>query len=325
MGEVLIEERGEGVVLATISNPPHALMDDPIVADLEALSIRAEEDPGLTGIVITGAHPERFVAHYDVAELLEAAEASPQVGPRTARRALRTVNAVRRIPGGKGALEHGPAAGLSAVERFGEVFLRFNSAGAVVIAAINGSAMGGGCELALACDVRVMADGPFALGQPEVLFGFPPGGGGTQRLAHLLGTSKALRICLEGGPLEAREALEFGLVDEVVSPGELVERALEHATRLGRRPKAAIAGVKRSIYFGGSQPLATGLRLERAELMAAITTEDAKRAMAAYVEGLERTGELPGYDPERRRIEDGQHRVRQLRAADLSFALTCRG
>jgi enoyl-CoA hydratase/carnithine racemase len=166
------------------------------------------------------------------------------------------------------------------------------------VAAINGSAMGGGCELSLACDIRLMAEGPYGIGQPEVLLGFPPGGGGTQRLARMLGSQAALRLCLDGGPLDPKAALELGIVDEVLAPGELLERALELATRLGRRPKAAIAGVKRAVYFGGSADLRAGLRLERAELMAAITTPEAKQAMAAYVAGLEASGELPGYDPE---------------------------
>ena len=309
MGEVRLEERGGGVVLATISNPPHALMDEPIVEALEALSIRAGEDPGLTGIVITGDHPERFVAHYDVGELLEAAEASPSVGTTTARASLGAVAALRRVvPGAAGALERTPAAGLSAAERFGEVFLRFNTAGAVVVAAINGSAMGGGCELALACDIRLMAAGPHGIGQPEILLGFPPGGGGTQRLARLLGSAGALRLCLDGGPLDPAAAHELGIVDEVVEPAALLDHALELAERLGRRPKAAIAGVKRAVYLGGAQPLAAGLRLERAELMAAITTEEAKAAMSAYVSELERTGELPGYDPDaiERALERGR-------------------
>lgn len=166
----------------------------------------------------------------------------------------------------------------------------------MVVAAINGSAMGGGCELSLACDIRLMAAGPFKIGQPEILLGFPPGGGGTQRLARMLGSSAALRICLDGGPLDPDEAAELGLIDEVIAADDLLERALEVATRLGRRPKEGIAGVKRAVYFGASLPLEAGLRLERAELMTAITTEEAKRAMAAYVDGLERTGELPAYD-----------------------------
>jgi enoyl-CoA hydratase len=308
MGDVRLSEAENGVVVATISNPPHALMDDPIVAALDRLASRAESDPELTGIVLTGDHPERFVAHYDVGELLAAARASPSVGASVARASLGAVGAVRRIPGVGAALDRTPAAGLAAAERFGEMLLRFNTAGAVVVAALNGSAMGGGCELALACDLRLMADGPFGIGQPEILLGFPPGGGGTQRLTRLLGTGAALRLCLDGGPLDPPTALELGLIDEVVAPEKLLDRALELAGRLAARPKAAIAGVKRAIYLGGAMPLGPGLRFERAEFMAAIGTEAAERAMAAYVDELEREGELPGYDPEamRRAREQGR-------------------
>jgi len=296
MGEVRVSEHGGGVVLATIANPPHALMDEEIVLGLEGLVERAESDPDLTAVVLTGAHPERFVAHYDVAELLEGSRRSPAVAPAVARASLGAVGALRRLPGGREALERTPAAGLSAAERFGEIFLRFNTCGAVFVAAINGSAMGGGCELALACDFRLMAAGSHMIGQPEILLGFPPGGGGTQRLARMLGTSAALRICLDGGPLDPEGAAEIGLVDDVVPAGELRERALELAMRYGSRPKAGIAAVKRAIHVGGSRPLAAGLRLERAEFMAALTSEPAERAMAAYVERLERMGELPCYD-----------------------------
>jgi enoyl-CoA hydratase len=298
VGVVKISECGGRVVVATISNPPHALMDDPIVVALETLAERAESDPQLTGIVLTGDHPERFVAHYDVGELLAASRASPSVGASVARASLSAVGALRRVPGARAALDRSPAAGLSAAERFGEVLLRFNTAGAVIVAALNGSAMGGGCELALACDLRLMADGPFGIGQPEVLLGFPPGGGGTQRLTRLLGTGAAVRICLDGGPLDPRSALDVGLIDELVDPPALLVRAQELARRLAGRPKQAIAAVKRSVYLGGAMPLAAGLRLERAEFMATISDKTAERAMAAYVDGFERSGELPGYDSE---------------------------
>jgi enoyl-CoA hydratase/carnithine racemase len=296
MGEVRVEERGEGVVLATIANPPHALMDEEIVVALEALAERAESDPDVRAVVLTGAHPERFVAHYDVGELLEGARQSPSVPPAVARASLGAVSALRRLPGGREALERTPAAGLSAVERFGEIFLRFNGSGAVFVAAINGSAMGGGCELSLACDFRLMASGPHLLGQPEVLLGFPPGGGGTQRLARMLGTAAALEICLDGGPLDPERAAAIGIVDEVVPGGELIERALTLARRYAGRPKGAIAAVKRAVYLGGAQSLPAGLRLERAEFMAALASASAERAMADYLERFERTGELPAYD-----------------------------
>jgi enoyl-CoA hydratase/carnithine racemase len=194
------------------------------------------------------------------------------------------------------ALVRTPAAGVVALERFHEILLRMNRCGAVFVAALNGSAQGGGCELSLACDVRVMAHGDHLIGQPEILFGFPPGGGGTQRLARLLGSARALRLVLDGGPLRPSDAAELGLVDEVVAAEELLDRAIALAGRLGRRPKAAVAACKRAVYEGGPLPLADGLRLERAEFLAALGSHEAQAAMAAYVEEVDRTGELPGYD-----------------------------
>lgn len=283
-------------------------MDAGIIGELDGLVSRAESDDSVGAVVLTGAHEARFVAHYDVGELLAAARESPAIGPRAAHASLRAVGALRKLPGADDLLSKSPAAGLIAVERFHENLVRMNRCGAVFVAAINGSAMGGGCELALACDTRLMADGEHMIGQPEILLGFPPGGGGTQRLARLLGSGRALRLVLEGGPLRPDEAAELGLIDDVTPPAELLERALALADRLGRRPKAAIAAAKRAVYEGGSLSLADGLRLERAEFIAGLATDEAKAAMAAYCDGLERTGELPAYDREAldRALEQGR-------------------
>ena len=136
---------------------------------------------------------------------------------------------------------------------------RLGASGAVWIAAINGAAMGGGCELSLACDLRLISAGGI-LGQPEILLGFPPGGGGTQRLSRLIGRARALEIILEGRPVEAEEALEIGMVHRVVEPDELLAVAVETAERLARRSKAAVGGVKRAVLEGGSMSLEAGLR-----------------------------------------------------------------
>jgi enoyl-CoA hydratase/carnithine racemase len=297
MGEVRVEQRGR-TLLATLDNPPHGLMDTGTVAGLGALVERADADDGVGAVVLTGSHPERFVAHYDVGELLVAGRRGPAVGRRTAKTSLRVVGALRRARPIEQALERTPAAGVVALERFHEIFLAMNRSGAVFVAALNGSAMGGGCELALACDARLMADGDFGIGQPEILFGFPPGGGGTQRLARLLGSAKALRLVLDGGPISPADALELGVVDEVVSRKALLDTAIALADRLGSRAKAAVAACKRAVYEGGSLPLADGLRVERSEFMATLASSDSEKAMAAYQEGLARTGELPGYDRE---------------------------
>jgi enoyl-CoA hydratase/carnithine racemase len=297
MGEIRLDQRGR-VLVATLDNPPHGMLDAQMVDELDSLVARAEADESVGAVVLTGAHPERFVAHYDVQELLDGARSSPAVGVRAASASLRVVGALRRVPAAEQALASTPAAGVAALERFHEVFRRMNRCGAVFVAALNGSAMGGGCELALACDARLMADGDHGIGQPEILFGFPPGGGGTQRLTRLLGTAQALRLILDGKPISPSEAHELGLVDDVVAPAELLDRAVALAQRLGSRTKAAVGACKRAVYEGGSLPLADGLRLERAEFLAALVSPDAQAAMGAYVAELERTGDLPGYDRE---------------------------
>jgi enoyl-CoA hydratase len=295
MGQIDVERRGRTLV-GTLDNPPHGLMDSGIVDDLDGLVQRASSDDGIGAVVLTGGHPERFIAHYDVTELLAGAKTSPSVTPRVAHASLRAVGGLRRIPAAEQAMGRTPAAGLAALERFHGIFLAMNRSGAVFVAAINGSAMGGGCELALACDLRLMASGGHMIGQPEILLGFPPGGGGTQRLARMLGSARALALVLDGGPLSPAQALELGLVSEVVAGGELIDRAVALANRLGSRPKLAVAAAKRAVYEGGSLPLPAGLRLERAEFVAALGSPDAIAAMSAYVSGTERTGELPAYD-----------------------------
>jgi enoyl-CoA hydratase len=297
MGEVRIEQRGQAL-LATLANPPHGLMDAGIVDGLESLVDRAESDSTVGAVVLTGEHPERFIAHYEVRELLAGARSGPSVGPRVAKGSLWLAGALRRVPAAERALARTRAAGLVAIERFHEILLRMNRCGAVFVAALNGSAMGGGCELALACDLRIMADGPYLIGQPEILLGFPPGGGGTQRLARLLGSGRALRLVLEGGPLSPTQALEIGLVDELTAQNGLLDSAVAHAERLGRRPKAAIAACKRAVYEGGSLSLSGGLRLERGEFLAALGTREAEEAMQAYVDATDQSGQLPAYDPQ---------------------------
>jgi enoyl-CoA hydratase/carnithine racemase len=297
------------VVIATLDNPPHGLMNAEIVAGLDALVGEVEGDAGIGAVVLHGAHPERFLAHYDVGELLAVGEAGGvTVSRRQADVALRALRTLTRVPGAASAVEGTPAAGMLALQRFHELLLRMNRVGATFIAALNGSAMGGGCELALACDLRYMADGDFVIGQPEILLGIIPGGGGTQRLARLLGSGRALELTLEGSALSPAQALEIGLVNRVLAPELLLEEAVESATRLARRPRVAVAAAKRAIYEGGSAPLAAGLHAEAASFMSAVTSPAGAKGMRAYVDGLHETGELPGYDAAARaRLLDGTY------------------
>src|ERR1700739_4609990 len=121
--------------------------------------------------------------------------------------------------------------------------LRMNASAVISVAALNGSALGLGAEFAWACDLRVMPDGDFFVGQPEVLLGINPGGGGTQRLTRLIGTHRSLVAILEGKPFTPAQALAHGAVDELVAPDDVVKRAIELAEHFGKRTKGAVAAV----------------------------------------------------------------------------------
>src|SRR5207237_8230807 len=158
------------------------------------------------------------------------------------------------IPSLPNAMRRTPSAGLSALLRIQDLCRRINRSDVLFVAAINGLAMGGGCELALACDVRIMAAREDArIGLPEITLGLIPGGGGTQRLARMLGTSRALEMMLEGRVLAPHEAAEVGLVHRVVAPEALAEQAAATAARLSRRAPENVAALKRAVYGGDTR------------------------------------------------------------------------
>lgn len=153
----------------------------------------------------------------------------------------------------------------------------------VTIAVLNGLALGGGLEIALACDLRIAAAGT-SIGLTESRIGALPGAGGTQRLPRLIGTSRALHMMLSGEPVTSEYALEIGLVNEVVRPDELQARALEFAKLLAGRSAPAMAELKRLVYRGVELPLADGLKLERAALPDILSSADYAEGLAAFEE-----------------------------------------
>lgn len=291
-----IERRGR-VLTARLTNPPHGFMDAEMVAALERLVGSLEGDEDLGAVIFTGAQPNRFVTHYDVAEILAGTEVlGAEVGSRVAGATLAATGGLRRVPGVGSVLKRTQASGVVALQQIHELFLRMNRLDKVLIAAIGGPAMGGGCELALACDLRLMARGSGRIGLPETTLGLQPGAGGTQRLSHAVGATKALELILEGRALEPEEALELGLINRVCDADALVGDALEIAGRMARRSPASIRGAKHSIYFGASSPLAEGLAEERRHFLSVGSTEAARRGMAAYAEQVERGGRAPWAD-----------------------------
>jgi enoyl-CoA hydratase/carnithine racemase len=292
-----VEQRGR-VLLARLHGGPRGEFGREIAADLEALVTRAETDEGVGAVVITGTHPERFVAHAELRWLQEGGAASPTVGPRGSSAVVHTASAARHVPALRRLADRTPLSGAMELVDVHETFLRMNRCGAVFVAALNGSALGIGSELALACDYRLMAAGDNVIGQPEILLGFPPGGGGTQRLTRLVGTHQGLKLMLDGGGLGPEAAAQIGYVDEVVAPDDLFDHAVALADRLAQRLKFTVAAVKRTAYIGGSRSLEEGLHLERAEFLSTLASPGAQAAMLAYIARTEEMGDLPLYDPQ---------------------------
>lgn len=169
------------------------------------------------------------------------------------------------------------------IGRFQSVFTRLEQLPQVTIAAITGYALGGGCELALACDLRICAEDS-QLGQPEILLGVMPGAGGTQRLPRLVGVGRAKELIYSGRFVAADEALAIGLVNGVVSPDGVYERALELAGRFAAGPTVALMAAKQAIQQGLDVDVGTGLTLERQGFAALFSTEDQRIGMESFAE-----------------------------------------
>ncbi|MFI6362154.1 enoyl-CoA hydratase/isomerase family protein [Nocardia sp. NPDC050630] len=295
-GHLDIEDRG-AVLIARVDGGPHGLFGLEIANQLEALVDRVDGDPNVHAVVFTGAHPQRFVSHADVRWLQEGGAAVPSVNRLGASVLARTAKNVDRARLGPlvNRTPMGPAVEL---ERLHTTFLRMNRSGVIFIAALNGSALGLGAEFAWANDLRVMADGDFFIGQPEVLLGIMPGGGGSQRLTRLIGTHKSLVAILEGKPFTPAQALANGAVDDVVPQDQVLARAVELAAHFGSRTKGSVEAIKRAVYFGGSMSLTDGLHVERTEFLGTALSKEGQQLMLDYMQSTESNGELPLYNPD---------------------------
>jgi enoyl-CoA hydratase/carnithine racemase len=306
-GHLEVEDRG-AVQIVRVDGGPHALFGLDIADQLEELVDRVDRDPNIRAVVFTGAHPQRFVSHADVRWLQEEGAAVPPLGRRGASAVARVARSADRVRALEPVARRTPLWGAIQLDRLHATFLRMNGSGTIFVAALNGSALGLGAEFAWACDLRIMADGDFFIGQPEVLLGINPGGGGTQRLTRLIGTHRSLVAILEGKPFTPAQALANGAVDEVVPQDQVVARAAELAAHFGSRPKGSVEAVKRAVYFGGSMSLAEGLHIERTGFLNTVQSKDGQQLMLDYLETTEATGELPFYNPDtyKRALEAGR-------------------
>ena len=251
-----LELRREGATLvATMHNPPKNFLNAPMVEELRVLAGSIAEHDDVRVLVLTGGADGIFITHYDVGELSGVSDAA------------RTRDNV-----GAGPELHG----------MHRLLLKLQSLPQPVIAANNGTAMGGGCELSLACDFRYMARGG-VIGLPEVRVGILPGAGGTQRMTRLLGTARAMELMLLGNAVDADTAERIGLVHRAVAPDELMSAVLSLAAELASRPRLSIALIKQCILQGGEMPLIDGLRFEQEAFWKTMRSEDASRLMRQYL------------------------------------------
>ena len=242
------------------SRPPMAIvtLDRPKVLnalngqsmhELEQVFLQIQQDASIRVVLITGAGEKAFVAGADIRELA----------------------ALNALDGEQAALQGQRVFGL------------IENCGKPVIACINGFALGGGCELALACTLRI-ASATARLGQPEVKIGIIPGYGGTQRLPRLIGKGAALKMILTGEPVSAEEALRMGLVDEVVEPDQLLPRSEQLAQTIAAMPPLVVRDCIRAVNAGYDLPLASGLAMEASLFGLACSTRDKAEGTQAFLE-----------------------------------------
>ena len=251
---VLVERRPDGVAVVRLDNPKVNALSTDLLRELAAVADGLREDP--PGAVVVTGGDRIFAAGAEISEF-RSGEAPDEVITR------------------------------AEAELIGQLFLRALNAVADIpratVAAISGFALGGGCELALACDFRIASD-KARLGQPEILLGIIPGGGGTQRLARLVGPARAKDLIFSGRQVRADEALAIGLVDEVVSPEEVLDRALDKAAALAAGATAAQGLAKRAIDRGLDITLNGGLDLEQQLFADVFATNDARIGVQSFLE-----------------------------------------
>jgi enoyl-CoA hydratase/carnithine racemase len=184
----------------------------------------------------------------------------------------------------KGFLERSADDNQAMVRRAHQVFNRFAAESPLFVAAIAGHALGGGYEIALACDIRVAADGGYRIGLPEVTLGLLPGTGGTQRLPRLIGRGRALELMTTGRTVTPAEAERLGMVDRLVPADDFEQAVADLAAGLAGGAPLAIAAVTRAVNEGLERPQADGLELELEELALLFASEDAREGMTAFTE-----------------------------------------
>ena len=260
----LTTRRDGATLIATMTNPPKNLLNGPMVAELHALADALTDDAETRVLVLTGGADGIFITHYDVGEL---STISDVVRERDIASAGQELHAMHKLT------------------------LKLQALPQPVIAAVNGTAMGGGCELALSCDFRYIARGG-VFGLPEVRVGILPGAGGTQRMTRLIGAAKAMELMLLGNTVDADTAERIGLAHRAVEPDRLMPEVLALAAELAQRPALSLALIKQCILQGAEMPLIDALGFEQAAFNRTMRSDDASRLMRAYLKSERSLNEM---------------------------------
>lgn len=248
------------IAIVRFNNPPKGYMNAEMVGELDKAVDTLLADDAVRVLVFTGALKGVFIEHYDVSELV-------------------ALSARLRAKGTTFSLDRPSPEGA-----YHKILARLEAAPKPVIAAINGTAMGGGFEFAMACDIRLAERGPYWLGQPEINIGILAGAGGTQRLVRLVGEARALELSLMGRTVSPDEAATLGMVHVAVD-GPVLEHAMTMAKRLAAQPPKAVAHIKRLVRGAAETPLSQGLANERTLFMDLAVSDDGHRRMSEFVAG----------------------------------------
>jgi enoyl-CoA hydratase len=248
--ENVLYERKNEIAYITINRAKVLnALNSPTWRDMRAAFIQARDDDAVRGVILTGAGDKAFIAGADIGELAHLSAFEAEQSSRAGQEVL------------------------DLVENLGKP----------VIAAINGFALGGGCETAMACTIRIAV--PHAkFGQPEVKLGLPPGGGGTQRLPRLVGKGHAMHLILTGGMIDAQEAQRIGLINEIVAPADLIARAEAIIKQIAANAPIAVKLSLEAINKGMDTSQGEGLLLEASYFGLCASTEDKKEGTSAFLE-----------------------------------------
>jgi enoyl-CoA hydratase/carnithine racemase len=249
-------EREGSIIVWKFHNPPLNLMNVETITELTELVEAFDRNQELRVGIVTSATPGLFIQHFDVSLLLEWGQGLSLLSREEVAQQLAL------LP---------PPRGLSACTV------------KPVICAINGPVEGGGCEMALGCDFRFISRDAF-MAQPEIMAGFPPGGGGTQYMARLLGVAKALELCLTGRRVYGDEAEKLGLVTRACNPDDLMPTVMAFAQQLAEKLMTGVRNVKKAIWEGSSMTLLAGMIRERELFYESIQDPETLEIMKIYVE-----------------------------------------